>query len=43
MTLKEEYRELAQEIVEKINQTTNDYDAIEQIETLLTSFNEEEK
>jgi hypothetical protein len=43
MTQKEEFRELAQEIVEAVNQTTNDYDAIEEVETLLTSFNKEEE
>jgi len=43
MTQKEEFRVLAQLIVETVNQTTNDYDAIAKVETLLTTFNHEEE
>lgn len=35
MTQNEEYKKLAEEIVEIVNQTTNDYDAREKIENIL--------
>lgn len=43
MTQNEEYRELAQIIVETVNETTNDYDAIERVEQILISQDEEEQ
>ena len=41
MTQKEEFKKLAEEIVEAINQTTNDYDAREQVVKILKKYEKE--
>lgn len=33
-----ENREIAEKIIEAVNQTTNDYDAIEQVQQILNSY-----
>lgn len=40
MTPNEEYKEIAKEIVDAVNETTNDYDAIEQVEQILINLDE---
>jgi hypothetical protein len=42
MIQNEEYKDIAKEIVNAVNETTNDYDAIEQVEQILISLEEEE-
>jgi hypothetical protein len=43
MTQNEEYKEIAEEIIEAVNKTTNDYDARERVTEILEDKLEDKK